>query len=189
VPLILVAPGVAQRGAVAKTPVAHVDLMPTFAELCGVKPPENLQGQSLVPILKDPSAIGRGWALTQVQRGIAGAAAGKAGKNGKAKAGAGEARKGEVTREATGAGRFFGYTLRTARWRYTEWDEGKRGRELYDHDNDSAEITNLAEKAEHAKTIAELSQQLHAAVKTTFPASGQTPVVREGMWAPTLVSP
>jgi iduronate 2-sulfatase len=187
VPLILVAPGVAQRGAVAKTPVAHVDLMPTFAELCGVKPPANLQGQSLVPMLKDASTIGRGWALTQVQRGVDGAGNAIKGKNGKA--GASEARKGEITREATGAGRFFGYTLRTARWRYTEWDEGKRGRELYDHDKDADEITNLADKPEHAKTIAELSQQLHAAVKTTFPASGQTPALREGLWAPTLVSP
>jgi iduronate 2-sulfatase len=142
-------------------------------------------------MLKDPSVAGRGWALTQVQRGIAGAGAGKAGKNGKAKAagGAGEARKGEITREATAAGRFFGYTLRTARWRYTEWDEGQRGRELYDHDRDPDEITNLADKPEQAKTVAELSQQLHAAVKTTFPPSGQTPAVREGLWAPTLVAP
>jgi iduronate 2-sulfatase len=187
VPLIIAAPGVSQRGAVAKTPVAHVDMFPTLAELSGVKTPENLQGQSLVPMLKDPSAIGRGWALTQVQRGIGGA--GKAGKNGKA-GDAGQARKGEITREATGGGRFFGYTLRTARWRYTEWDEGRRGRELYDHDIDPNEITNVANAAAHARLVADLSQQLRAAVKKTFPASGETPAVREGpLWAPTVVAP
>ena len=66
VPLLIVAPGVGAKGGVAKSPVAHVDLFPTLAELCGVKPPANLQGQSLVPMLKDPTAPGRGWALTQV---------------------------------------------------------------------------------------------------------------------------
>src|SRR5690606_36296632 len=56
VPLMIVAPGVTNAGGVAATPVSHVDLYPTLAELAGVKAPENLQGQSLVPILKDPSA-------------------------------------------------------------------------------------------------------------------------------------
>jgi arylsulfatase A-like enzyme len=189
VPLIMVAPGVSQRGAVVKTPVAHVDMFPTFAELCGVKPPANLQGQSLVPMLKNPAAVGRGWALTQVQRGTGGA--GKAGKNAKnEKAGAGEARKGDITREADpGGGRFFGYSLRTARWRYTEWDEGRRGRELYDHDKDPGEITNLADSTAQAKNIEELSRQLRAAVKTTFPASGEIPPLREGLWAPVVIAP
>ena len=55
--------------------------------------------------------------------------------------------------------RFFGYSLRTPRWRYTEWDEGNRGRELYDHDADQRELTNLADKPEHKQPVAELSQQ------------------------------
>ncbi|HVJ86065.1 MAG TPA: sulfatase, partial [Caulifigura sp.] len=68
VPLLIVAPGT-KKGAVAKSPVSHLDLFPTLAELCGVKTPANLQGQSLAPMLKDPSVAGRGWALTQVSRG------------------------------------------------------------------------------------------------------------------------
>lgn len=169
VPLLIVAPGVSQRGAVAPTPVSHLDLYPTLAELCGVKPPDNLQGQSLVKMLGDPSAAGRGWALTQVQRrGAAGAAVGP-------KAGGGRA--------------FFGYSLRTARWRYTEWDEGAQGRELYDHEADPQELVNLAAVEAHATTVAGLSQQLRAAVKTTFPASGKTPSIIPGLWAPTFVAP
>jgi iduronate 2-sulfatase len=141
-----------------------------------VKPPANLQGQSLVPLLRDPSATGRGWALTQVNRGPA-AAAGKA--KGKAAA----------TKADAGGGRFSGYSLRTPRWRYTEWDAGKQGRELYDHDTDPRELTNLATLPAHAATVATLSAQLQAAVKTTFPPSGKVPELIEGTWAPIVVAP
>jgi iduronate 2-sulfatase len=79
--------------------------------------------------------------------------------------------------------------LRTPRWRYTEWDEARQGSELYDHDADPHELTNLADKTEHGKTIVELSQQLRAAVKTTFPPSGETPELKPGLWAPNLTQP
>lgn len=161
VPLLIVAPGVAAQGGVVASPVSHIDLFPTLAELCRVKAPANLQGQSLVPLLKDPAATGRGWAITQVVRG-------------------GGARSGN---------RFFGYSLRTPRWRYTEWDEGRKGRELYDHDSDPSEVTNLANNPAHAQSVIELSQQLRLAAKMTFPPSGTTPEVQPGLWAPNLTEP
>ena len=171
VPLIIAGPGVAKAGSVAKTPVGLVDLYPTLAELCSVKAPANLQGQSLVPILKDGSAKGRGWALTQVMRG--------------------GARKLTGASPAVGAAgkRLFGYSLRTDRWRYTEWDEGRQGRELYDHDNDPKELTNLAEQPEQAAVVAQLSDQMRGAVKQTFPEDGKTPPLQAGTWAPNLTEP
>jgi choline-sulfatase len=185
VPLLIVAPGASKSGSVARAPVSLVDLYPTLAELCGITPPDNLQGQSLVPMLKDPAFSGRGWALTQVSR-TAGAVGGIAGKAGR-KAGGGKA---EVKAKAGGSGaRFFGYSLRTERWRYTEWNEGAHGRELYDHAADPGELTNLAGLPAHAKRVADLSRQLQSAIKTTFPASGTTPEVRDGLWAPMLVGP
>lgn len=54
----------------------------------------------------------------------------------------------------------WGYSLRNDRYRYTEWLEGKAGRELYDHANDPDEVHNLAMSAEHVDTVAQLSQQL-----------------------------
>lgn len=163
VPLLIIAPGQAKGGAVAETPVSHIDLFPTLAELCDVKPPKNLQGQSLVPILQDPDATGRGWALTQVVRG--------------------------GRRDAPKNGRYFGYSLRTPRWRYTEWDEGNKGRELYDHQNDPRELKNLADDPQHAQTVAKLSEQLREAVSQTYPPSGEIPEVSEGLWAPVLTAP
>lgn len=39
---------------------------------------------------------------------------------------------------------FSGYSVRTERWRYVEWDDGQRGQELYDLEADPAESHNLA---------------------------------------------
>jgi iduronate 2-sulfatase len=188
VPLLIVAPGVSHPGTVVKTPVSHVDLYPTLAALASVKTPGNLQGQSLVPILKDPSAPGRGWALSQMVRGGGGGGAGKRKAAEGDTAARGRRKAAAVSSEEQGGARFFGYSLRTDRWRYTEWGEaGAQGRELYDHDEDPRELTNLATVPAHARTLRDLSQQLASAVKATFPASGGTPERREGNWTPTIV--
>ena len=173
VPLLIVAPGVSHRNTVVKTPVSHVDLYPTLAVLAGVATPSNLQGQSLVPMLKDSSTKGRGWALTQVVR--------------RESSGGGKRRATAVSGDGPG-GRYSGYSLRTDRWRYTEWGDGGRlGRELYDHDNDPRELTNLAAAPAHAGTVRNLSQQLASAVKASFPPAGKTPEAAEGHWRPVLV--
>ncbi len=158
VPLLIVAPDSTRPGGVAHTPVSQVDLFPTLAELCGVTTPGNLQGQSLVPILADPSRQGRGWALTQV-----------------------------VRRRGQGREPFFGYSLRTPLWRYTEWDEGREGRELYDHEADPRELVNLAESEAHAATVSLLSEQLREAVATTLPSDGKIPELKPGGWDIKLV--
>lgn len=52
--------------------------------------------------------------------------------------------------------------LRTERWRYTGWDEGRKSVELYDHDKDPREYHNLAGDPAYAKTMKELKRLLHA---------------------------
>lgn len=49
-----------------------------------------------------------------------------------------------------------GRSIRTERWRYTEWEEGKKGRELYDHRSDPAEEHNLADSPRFARTVTSL---------------------------------
>lgn len=169
VPLLIAAPEI--KASRVAAPVSHVDLFPTLTELCGIQGPANLQGQSLVPMLNDPTHSGRGWALTQVMRGggrFAAAVTTNVGAQGK---------------------RFFGYSLRTPRWRYTEWDEGQQGQELYDHDTDPKELNNLAKRPDQAMFVAELSQQLRTAVQSTFPPSGERPELKNELWAPNLTEP
>jgi uncharacterized sulfatase len=55
---------------------------------------------------------------------------------------------------------FMGRSVRTERWRYTEWDGGKQGVELYDHDLDPLELRNLAAVAELSPVRSELSALL-----------------------------
>ncbi len=60
---------------------------------------------------------------------------------------------------------FPGHSVRTERWRYTEWDGGARGVELYDHDNDPQELKNLAGDPRFAAEQA----QLKALIKAVHP--------------------
>ncbi len=156
VPLLLVLPGITQGGSVVETPVSHVDLFPTLCAATKTTAPENLQGQNLVPLCQNLTQKGRGWALTQVSRG--------GGKE----------------------NRFFGYSLRTERWRYTEWDNGEKGTELYDHFNDAMEVENLAENSEFQETVKDLRELLHQAVAKSLPTEGGSPNVKPMDWAPNI---
>jgi len=49
-----------------------------------------------------------------------------------------------------------GHSVRSERWRYTEWGFGKEGAELYDHDNDPKELHNLAADAKYADVVAKM---------------------------------
>jgi uncharacterized sulfatase len=59
---------------------------------------------------------------------------------------------------------FWGRSIRTPRWRCTEWNEGRDGIELYDHDKDPQEYTNLANDPRHSETLRKLRAQLAARV-------------------------
>lgn len=49
-----------------------------------------------------------------------------------------------------------GHSIRTERYRYSEWDGGEKGRELFDHQTDPNEYNNLAADPAHSQTVKEL---------------------------------
>ena len=69
VPMVIRAPGQTKAGSMSEGLVELVDLFPTLAELCDVTPPKELQGRSIVPMLRDPSQPGKDVAYTVVVRG------------------------------------------------------------------------------------------------------------------------
>ncbi len=83
----------------------------------------------------------------------------------------------------------FGYSIRTPRWRYTEWNNGQDGRELYDHTKDPLEQNNLAKNAHLGEIVTDLSKKLNEAIIGSFPESGEIPPVKQGVWAPNLTDP
>ncbi len=66
---------------------------------------------------------------------------------------------------------FTGYSLRTERWRYTEWADGMRGTELYDAVADPDHLRNLAGDPARRDDIAVLGRQLRDIVASGKPAS------------------
>ncbi|MBM3334979.1 sulfatase, partial [Candidatus Sumerlaeota bacterium] len=143
VPMIVYAPGAKGNGKPCGRTVEFLDIYPTLADLCGLNA-AGAEGKSLRPLLGNPQAPWDRPAYTQVRRGPG--------------AGAGKGKKAQQPP-------FMGRTVRTERWRYVEWDEGKRGVQLYDHDNDPGEYRNLAEDAKYASVIAEMKQLLAAVRK------------------------
>ncbi len=71
-----------------------------------------------------------------------------------------------------GKDRFMGCSVRTDRWRYTEWTNAKKesvGTELYDEESDPQENVNLASDPAQQAVITELAQQLHAGWRAALP--------------------
>jgi uncharacterized sulfatase len=65
-----------------------------------------------------------------------------------------------ITQVRRGKAGLMGRSVRTERHRYTEWDGGKGGAELYDYQTDPRELKNLAADPAHAATAAELKKLL-----------------------------
>lgn len=68
VPLVIRVPGMPSAGEPAAGLVEHVDIYPTLAEVASLTPPDEIDGRSLGPMLRDPSTPGRPFALSQYPR-------------------------------------------------------------------------------------------------------------------------
>jgi len=149
-PLVVRLPGAAGNGQPCRRVVEFVDLYPTLVDAAGIDVPDDLAGRSLLPLLQDPLAPWDGAALTQVLRPA------------------------DDRLEAPVMGR----SVRTERWRYTEWDEGRAGRELYDHWADPGEFRNLAldPRPEDRATIERLRPRFEGKARGTNPDSPFNPL-------------
>ena len=128
VPLIIYAPNAKGNGMACPRTVELVDLFPTLSEWCDLPRPSGLEGTSLVPLLEHPDRPWSKPAITEVVR-----------------------RKNRSIRHG-----IHGRSVRTERYRYTEWDHGTKGTELYDHHHDPNEWFNLAADPNFKETITRL---------------------------------
>lgn len=57
-------------------------------------------------------------------------------------------------------GKYCGHSIRTERFRYSMWDAGKEGEQLYDHESDPEEFDNLADDPDYAGIKSKLKAAL-----------------------------
>lgn len=131
-PLFIRAPGAGGNGRACARVVEFVDIFPTLADLASLKPPASLDGRSLRPLLNDPVREWDGIAITQILRPA----------------------------DDRLPAMVMGRSIRAERWRFTEWNGGADGLELYDHEKDPHEFHNRAHLP-NAEASA-MMKQLHA---------------------------
>src|SRR5215510_6331590 len=61
----------------------------------------------------------------------------------------------------------IGKSVRTERWHYVEWDDGKSGAMLFDHSSDPFELKNLAGDPAFARQVGEMKRLLKQLPSTT----------------------
>ena len=117
-PLMIKAPGFA-GGTQVNSLSEFIDIFPTLCDLAGLETLSQLQGQSLVEVMKNPKAAGKKAVFSRIRNGD---------------------------------------SVKTDRYRYTEWinEKNKRlGHMLYDHQKDPDENVNVVDLEEYKDVVAE----------------------------------
>ncbi len=129
VPFIVYAPG-RYTARVDPHLVANIDLAPTFADLAVAEIPDSINGNSLVPLLKNQNTNWRDAILIEHW----------------------------PTEDGVGSRIPEFYAVRTAGWKYVEYTTGET--ELYDLVDDPSEMNNVTNSAEYSELKAELKIKL-----------------------------
>ena len=200
VPLIIRSPGMSAlgtAGTMTNAPAELVDVFPTLLDLCSLPIPDEttsiadditryqiLEGTTLLPLLEDSQQPWKSAAYSQYNRRISYKSSYAT----------------DSPLSVAGAGKGMGYSIRTDRYRYTEWwrTNGDYGAfngsssqpydpdasrvvaneasfvELYDYQNDPNETENLAytQAEAHATLIAELQTLLHDSDNSDYVGDG-----------------
>jgi arylsulfatase A-like enzyme len=122
-PLLIKAPGFA-GGTKVESLSEFIDIYPTLCDLAGIERPSQLQGESLVEVMKNPKAAGKKAVFSRIRNGD---------------------------------------SVKTDRYRYTEWvnEKNKRlGHMLYDHQKNPDENVNVVDLPEYKNVVAEHNKML-----------------------------
>lgn len=138
-PLIIAAPGQKATATRVASPTEFTDLFPTLCELAGLDRPAALEGESLLPLLKDPSGQVRELALSQYFRSPDGK---------------------PLSGYSFRSGRYRYTEWREINGPTQKGDGAVYARELYDYQTDPLETRNLIDDPAYGATLGAI--QAHA---------------------------
>lgn len=135
-PLIIAGAGVKARGKVCRRTVEFLDIYPTLSNLCGLSGAPDNLNGASLMPLLDNPNAP--WDRPAIS---------------------------QVRRAAQGK-IVDGYSLRTERYRYSMWDAGREGEELYDYSGDPRELKNLATDSASAGIKLKLKSRLETILRS-----------------------
>jgi len=144
VPMLICSPNQQNQGQKTFELTELIDMYPSLCELAGIEIPSYMQGESFVPLIKDPTKEWKSAAFSQFHR------------------------RPKVTPDGL---RYMGYSIQTKKYHYIEWYiwdhvNNVKGEyvtsELYDNDEDPEENVNVASQKKYNQIVDELSLQLSA---------------------------
>ena len=133
-PLIIAGAGVKAQGKACSRTVEFLDIYPTIADLSGLSGTPGTLHGVSLRPLLDDPS--RAWDRPAVT----------------------QVRRGNAKRWV------FGYSIRTERYRYSMWNDGSEGEELYDYQTDPRELKNLAEESAAEQLKGQLRDRLNRIV-------------------------
>lgn len=146
-PLIISAPRMKNKNMECNKLVEFVDIYPTLCELAGLKIPQNLEGISAVPLMRNPDRPWKKAVFSQFLR--------------------------EGIWVAPDGIEYMGYSIRTDRYQYVEWMNWETKEyvayELYDHEIDPQQNNNIAGLPQNEQIVKRLSAQLKAGWRAALP--------------------
>jgi arylsulfatase A-like enzyme len=143
IPLVIRYPRLAKAGSTPAEITLTLDLAPTLLEIAGLKPGSDIQGRSLIPVLKQDARDWRSSFLIEY-----------------------------YSDTVFPRIRNMGYvSARTARHKYIQYRELKGMDELYDLESDPFEETNLIDRTEAREVLTRMQSELTSLLAgTRFPA-------------------
>jgi arylsulfatase A-like enzyme len=152
-PLIVSMPGTIPEGKVCKRVVNMPDLVATFFRFAGVKPPSDLHGRDISPLLKNPGAEWPHACLYEYTGEHFGDDVAKVLQDEPKKA---------IYQKVP----WYTATVQDG-WKYIHYLQPGVPEELYDLNTDPEELKNLVSDAKHAKRLSALREAMTAELKRT----------------------
>lgn len=160
-PLIVSLPGTVAAGKACKQTANAPDLIATIFALTGMKPPENLHGRDITPLLKDPASAWPHPCLYEHTGHDYGDNVAK------------------LLKEKPAEAIYQKVPWYTAvvhdGWKYIRYLQPGVPEELYDLSSDPEELKNLAGEAKHADRLATMKKALAAELKRTAAPAAMMP--------------